>query len=240
MRCSLSDEANPERGFIFDGRLAEDFKLSSGTWVSVGPLRGKFLQRAAPYAKDVVVAGHDREYVRSSSFPTARLLTTSTHKYCRRWRKNEGQLEPDCARILIGQLFALDAGEITDKGSINQRSVLTNRASLVEDLYAKPAPPHVIVCSAGSRISSSRSLITRCRGPSGNTSACRQAIPAGVPSGLMASSNLSRAGGRSRNPGLHRFRGASRSIGVRRALSPTSGSLRPRALYDASDFGATR
>src|SRR5580698_615823 len=57
------DEAHPERGFIFDGRLAEDFKLSSGTWVSVGPLRAKFLKHAAPYAKDVVVAGHDREYV---------------------------------------------------------------------------------------------------------------------------------------------------------------------------------
>src|SRR5580698_2810607 len=57
------DENDPNLGFIFDGRLAEDFKLSSGTWVSVGPLRAKFLHRAAGHAKDVVVAGHDREYI---------------------------------------------------------------------------------------------------------------------------------------------------------------------------------
>ena len=57
------DEDKPELGFTFDGRLAEDFKLSSGTWVSVGPLRAKFIHQAAPYAKDVVVAGHDRDDV---------------------------------------------------------------------------------------------------------------------------------------------------------------------------------
>ena len=57
------DEATPDLGFIFDGRLAEDFKLSSGTWVSVGPLRAKFNHNAAPHAKDIVVAGHDRDNV---------------------------------------------------------------------------------------------------------------------------------------------------------------------------------
>ena len=57
------DESRPDLGFSFDGRLAEDFKLSSGTWVSVGPLRAKFLHQAAPFAKDVVVAGHDRDNV---------------------------------------------------------------------------------------------------------------------------------------------------------------------------------
>ena len=55
------DESDPERGFVFDGRVAEDFKLATGTWVSVGPLRLKFVAHCAPYVTDVVVAGHDRD-----------------------------------------------------------------------------------------------------------------------------------------------------------------------------------
>ena len=55
------DEGDPERGFVFDGRVAEDFKLATGTWVSVGPLRLKFVAHCAPYVTDVVVAGHDRD-----------------------------------------------------------------------------------------------------------------------------------------------------------------------------------
>ena len=57
----FADERDPERGFIFDGRVAEDFKLATGTWVSVGPLRAKFVAHCAPYVSDVVVAGHDRD-----------------------------------------------------------------------------------------------------------------------------------------------------------------------------------
>ena len=68
MRCD-SLTKNPRRGFIFDGRMAEDFKLSTGTWVSVGPLRAKFLSHFAPFAQDVVIAGHDRDYVSALIFP---------------------------------------------------------------------------------------------------------------------------------------------------------------------------
>ena len=57
----FADASDPERGFLFDGRVAEDFKLATGTWVSVGPLRAKFIAHCAPYVSDVVVAGHDRD-----------------------------------------------------------------------------------------------------------------------------------------------------------------------------------
>ena len=63
------DPADPDKGLMFDGRLAEDFKLSTGTWVSVGPLRSRILMQAAGYAQDVVIAGHDREFAAALVFP---------------------------------------------------------------------------------------------------------------------------------------------------------------------------
>ena len=65
----FDDPDHPETGLMFDGRLAEDFKLSSGSWVSVGPLRTRFLAAAAPFVQDVVVAGHDRDYIALLVFP---------------------------------------------------------------------------------------------------------------------------------------------------------------------------
>src|SRR5690606_8359921 len=57
------DSERPEKGLLFDGRISEDFKLTSGTWVSVGPLRGRFIAHCAPLVRDVVIAGHDRDEV---------------------------------------------------------------------------------------------------------------------------------------------------------------------------------
>ena len=144
------DEANPDLGFIFDGRLAEDFKLSSGTWVSVGPLRATFLHRAAPYVKDVVVAGHDREYISllivpdpdgSRGVPMESVIRGILEDLARDSTGLSNRIERAC---ILTEPLSLDAHEITDKGSINQRSVLTNRAALVEDLYSSSPPPHVI------------------------------------------------------------------------------------------------
>ena len=59
----FADPQRPQLGLVFDGRLAEDFKLSSGTWASVGPLRSRFIAAGAPLVQDVVVAGHDRDYL---------------------------------------------------------------------------------------------------------------------------------------------------------------------------------
>jgi feruloyl-CoA synthase len=146
------NENDPDRGFIFDGRLAEDFKLSSGTWVSVGPLRARFLHRAAPYAKDVVVAGHDREYVSVLIIPEcdepegfyAAVLADLA-------KESTGSSTLIARATILTEVLSADAHEVTDKGSINQRAVLNNRAGVVEDLYANSPPPHVIVYCADSR-----------------------------------------------------------------------------------------
>jgi len=161
------DPADPNRGLMFNGRLAEDFKLSTGTWVSVGPLRSKILMQAAGLAQDVVIAGHDRDFAAAMVFPNLA-----------RCRELAGSVSPDApasavlrqpgvvsrfqtifdelARqatgsstfvsraVLLDVPPSLDAREITDKGSINQRAVLRNRAALVDDLYSTSPPAHVI------------------------------------------------------------------------------------------------
>ena len=154
----FDDPDHPEKGLMFDGRLAEDFKLSSGSWVSVGPLRARFLAAAAPFAQDVVVAGHDRDYISLLVF--ARLdecrglcglhkqATASeilAHDLVRkRFQTLLDQLAREATggttrieRVLLLEVApSIDAAEITDKGSINQRAVLEHRAELVEEVYA--------------------------------------------------------------------------------------------------------
>ena len=155
----FADESDPELGFVFDGRVAEDFKLATGTWVSVGPLRQKFIAHCAPYVTDVVVAGHDRD--------DAAALVVPSLPACRELAGLNGQsgaadvlAHPKVVETFAGLLAAfnrvaggssgrfarlllmddppsLDSGEMTDKGSINQRAVLANRAALVEELYAR-------------------------------------------------------------------------------------------------------
>ena len=70
------DPDDPAQGLVFDGRLAEDFKLSSGTWVSVGPLRARILARAGGYAQDVVIAAPDRDYVGALVVPSLPMCAT--------------------------------------------------------------------------------------------------------------------------------------------------------------------
>ena len=145
------NEDKPELGFTFDGRLAEDFKLSSGTWVSVGPLRAKFIHQAAPFAKDIVVAGHDRDDVAVLIIPDMEACRgIDIDRKFREIlqdlaRESTGSSNRIMRAIVVTEPLSMDAHEITDKGSINQKSVLNNRAALVEDLYASPSPPHVIV-----------------------------------------------------------------------------------------------
>jgi feruloyl-CoA synthase len=69
----LVDAAEPRKGLVFDGRLAEDFKLSTGTWVSVGPLRARIIAQAGGYVQDVVIAGHDRDRIAALIFPNMTL-----------------------------------------------------------------------------------------------------------------------------------------------------------------------
>ena len=152
------DPADPSKGFAFDGRLDEDFKLSTGTWVSVGPLRAQLLAALAPYAQDVVIAGHDRDEVTALIFPN--------RKTCDALRSDDlrailaGRLGDVCAAatgsstrvpraLMLDEPPSIDAAEITDKGTINQRAVLRHRAPLVEALYALPIPASVVVAHEG-------------------------------------------------------------------------------------------
>ncbi|WP_029009272.1 feruloyl-CoA synthase [Azospirillum halopraeferens] len=162
------DPDRPELGFIFDGRISEDFKLATGTWVSVSTLRGAMLRHFAPLVSDVVVAGHDRDFVAVLIVPDL----PSCRDLCADFARGEADAavlhRPEVRRrfqemldalartatgssnrieraIVLEERPLLDAGEITDKGSLNQRAMLARRAALVEDLYADPPPPHVLV-----------------------------------------------------------------------------------------------
>ena len=158
----FDDLDHPQKGLMFDGRLAEDFKLSSGSWVSVGPLRTRFLAAATPFVQDVVVAGHDRDYIALLVFPRLdecrglcgleQQVTASeiiAHVLVRtRFQALLDQFADEATggttrvqRVLLLEVPpSIDAAEITDKGSINQRAVLDHRSTLAEEIYAaKPS-----------------------------------------------------------------------------------------------------
>ena len=161
------DPADVNKGFLFDGRLSEDFKLSTGTWVSVGPLRGRILSHFSPFVRDVVITGHDRDFVGMLIFadldaaaahcpdlsPEAPMADILSHPAVR--ARFESLLENFAVgatgssrrvvrAILLDEPPSLDAGEVTDKGSLNQRKVLERRAALVEELYAPGPSPRVL------------------------------------------------------------------------------------------------
>jgi len=150
------DASDPRQGLEFDGRLTEDFKLTTGTWVSVGPLRARLVAAGAPYFQDCVITGHDRDEVGALVFPNAAACKALAAGELRRIvagalarlaREATGSSNRIARALILEEPPSLDAGEITDKGSINQRAVLARRAALVEALYAEPPGPEVIFAS---------------------------------------------------------------------------------------------
>jgi feruloyl-CoA synthase len=164
------DPLDPKKGLIFDGRLAEDFKLSTGTWVSVGPLRSKILAEAAGLVQDVVIAAPDRDYATALIFPnlhacrhlagegadTLPVRDVLSHPRVRaRFQevvtslaaKSTGSSTFVARAAIMEEPPSIDAREMTDKGSLNQKAVLQHRAALVEELYANTPPPHVITAA---------------------------------------------------------------------------------------------
>ncbi|HWP19588.1 MAG TPA: feruloyl-CoA synthase [Burkholderiaceae bacterium] len=149
----LLDPAHPEKGVAFNGRVSEDFKLTTGTWVSVGTLRVKVVSALAPLAQDVVVTGHDRAEVGVLVFlsPAARELPPEEVRQrvasaLRQLRgEGGGSSQAPTRALLLPDAPSVDAGEITDKGYINQRAVLARRAAEVEALYASPTDARVIL-----------------------------------------------------------------------------------------------
>ena len=169
----FADPSDPTKGLLFDGRIAEDFKLATGTWVSVGPLRAAVIGHCAPLVRDVVLAGPDRDEIAAliipdidacrklapdlaSDVPAARLLADARvrNEFARLFaalaEPSRGTSSRIRRAILLAEPPSLDVGEVTDKGSINQRAVLAHRATLIEELYTDPPAPNVIVagCAA--------------------------------------------------------------------------------------------
>ena len=153
---TFADPARPELGLFFDGRVAEDFKLNSGTWVSVGTLRVAGIAALAPLAQDIVVTGHGGDEVRFLIFPniaacrahaglpdSADVRDVIGHDKVRsaiaqglaKLKAPSGNSSGHATRaLLLAEIASVDGGEITDKGYINQRAVLTRRAGAVATL----------------------------------------------------------------------------------------------------------
>ena len=163
MRFADADE--PRKGLIFEGRLAEDFKLSSGTWVSVGPLRQRILVQGEGYVQDVVIGAPDRQYVTALIFPNLALCRSLSrladaaprevldHPTVRQRfaaiiaglaAQNTGSSTFVARAIVLDEPPSAAAREITDKGSLNQKAVLTHRHALVDELYESTPSPRVI------------------------------------------------------------------------------------------------
>jgi feruloyl-CoA synthase len=163
-----ADAADPSKGFMFDGRLTDDFKLSSGTWVSVGPLRARVLLHLGPYVQDVVIAAPDRPFVTALLFPhtaACRLLCDDlvpdapasavlAHPHVRdTFRRLLGELAAQSTgsstriarAIVVDAPPSIDLGEVTDKGTLNQKMMLANRSPLVDELYETAPSDRTIV-----------------------------------------------------------------------------------------------
>lgn len=164
----FEDPNDPRKGLLFDGRLTEDFKLSTGTWVSVGPLRTQIMNRFQPYMRDVVLAGENENEVTALGIPDmpairalhpeldkklsdAEVLNSAgvqakvRERLVAFARESTGSSNRLTRVLLMDEPPSMDAGEMTDKGSINQRAVLGRRANLVKELYASPPSARVVV-----------------------------------------------------------------------------------------------
>jgi feruloyl-CoA synthase len=161
-----ADPNDLHAGFDFDGRIAEDFKLASGTWVSVGPLRARFIAACAPLVRDVVIAGINRDEIsalvvldldgcrlinptlphddigRTAADPLVR--DAFRERLARLLGASTGSSNRITRAVLIDGPLSIDRGEVTDKGSINQRAVLEHRKALIDTLYSSHPPAQII------------------------------------------------------------------------------------------------
>jgi feruloyl-CoA synthase len=166
----FADASDPAKGVVFDGRLAEDFKLTTGTWVHVGGVRVGVLAACSPVLQDAVIAGADREFVAllawlsaagcqkligdgATALPDlARHPAVREHvrRSLRDWNAvHTGSSERVARVLLLPDAPSIDGNEITDKGYINQRLALERRAADVARLYAREPDEDVIVVPAG-------------------------------------------------------------------------------------------
>jgi feruloyl-CoA synthase len=162
------DPEDPARGLVFDGRVAEDFKLDTGTWVHAGTLRIKALEAVAPVLQDALVAGQDKPFIGILGFPNVAaikeivtdqrahesldtlLASGELAEHIRQGLRRHNAANPGSSTrieraLVMTEPPSLDGNEITDKGYINQGAALARRKDLVEKLYADPPGNDVIV-----------------------------------------------------------------------------------------------
>lgn len=137
----FADSDEPAKGIVFDGRVAEDFKLTSGTWVNVGALRVKLIAAADPLIQDAVITGHGRHEIGALVFLSAAAkdqpdVRERLQAALAKLAAAGGSSMHPRRLLVMTEPPSIDANEITDKGYINQRAVLERRAALVEQLYA--------------------------------------------------------------------------------------------------------
>ncbi|MBO9706734.1 MAG: AMP-binding protein [Caulobacter sp.] len=156
------DPQDPSKGLVFDGRVTEDFKLDTGTWVSVGVLRPDLVAACSPYVHDAVIAGQDKPFIAAMVWPSPaglaalvadpapgaplEKLEAILRDRLGAFNAAAGGSSRRVARVaILTEPPSIDAGEITDKGYVNQRATLERRAKVVEGLYADPPAAGVIV-----------------------------------------------------------------------------------------------
>ncbi len=148
----FADPAVPEKGLVFDGRVAEDFKLSTGTWVHTGAVRVKLIAAGNPLIQDAVITGHDRNDIGALVFlnpaetkdMSAQAVQLRLAQVLKALAAEDGSSTHPVRLLVMAEPPQIDGNEITDKGYINQRAVLERRAALVDKLYAVPAAPEVV------------------------------------------------------------------------------------------------
>jgi feruloyl-CoA synthase len=150
------DPDDPAQGLVFDGRVTEDFKLDSGTWVSVGTLRPDLVAACSPYVLDVVVTGQDKPCAGALIWPSPAAmaglgegapakLEAILRERLAAFNASAGGSSRRVGRFsVLAELPSIDAGEITDKGYVNQRAALERRHADVDALYAQPLGAGVV------------------------------------------------------------------------------------------------
>lgn len=150
----FADPDDVNEGIVFDGRISEDFKLTSGTWVSVGTLRTSLIAAASPYLSDAVITGQDRAFIgalawRSGGAGDVADVAAALRERLLAFNAAQGGSSRRVARLLIvHEPPSIAAGEITEKGYVNQRAVLARRAADVARLYAAKPDAEVILLDA--------------------------------------------------------------------------------------------
>jgi feruloyl-CoA synthase len=157
------DDADPAQGLVFDGRVTEDFKLDSGTWVSAGTLRAQAVAAASPLVFDCVVCGQDKPFVGLLAWPVAaagktvcgsadpavivadeKVRAAISDKFAAHNKAQSGSSTRIKRVILMAEPPSVDGHEITDKGYVNQRATMDRRRLLVDKLFAATPDAEVI------------------------------------------------------------------------------------------------